>query len=493
MIGYDGGPLPSAAQQRLDGAALVVGGRRHLQEVRLPEGVPTVVLRDDPVGALQAAAAEPGDVVVLASGDPGFFGVVRAVRRAVQARAVEARAVEALAVEVAPVEARAVEARAVEALPVEVAPVEVLPALSSVAVAFGRAGVEWDDAVVVSAHGRDPREALAVARSQPKVAVLTDRSCGPAQVGAALAGRTDRVLVVGERLGLPGERVVRLTPEQAAAMAWEDPNIVLVLPAEDLGPGSRVTVAGHRGPQGWALPVEAFAHRNSMISKPEVRALALARLGPRLGDVVWDVGAGSGAVGIECARFGADVHAVEPQAEDAQRVRDNAAAHGVHVHVVHGAAPQALDRLPDPDAVLVGGGGPAVVAACAARRPARLVVLLATLELVAPSVAALEAYDVDTVLLQTCRLTPLAVGSRLAPANPVFVLSGVRRSGSHDVHLDVQTARSPLESPLGPEVHVLAPTTPRQEAPSREPRQEAPSREARQEAPRQEAPRQGTP
>jgi precorrin-6Y C5,15-methyltransferase (decarboxylating) len=391
VVGYDGGPLPAGAQDRLDAAALVMGGRRHLQEVRLPAGVRTVALRDDPAAALRSVADEPGDVVVLASGDPGFFGVVRAVRRAVQPR-----------------------------------PVEVLPALTSVALAFGRAGVEWDDAVVTSAHGRDPREALAVARSQPKVAVLTDERCGPAQVGAALAGRTDRVLLVGERLGLPGERVVEVSPDQAAAGVWQDPNVVLVLPAarHAAEPGPRVTVAGHRGPQGWALPVEAFTHRASMISKPEVRAVALARLGPRLGDVVWDVGAGSGSVGVECARFGADVHAVEQDAGDAERVRENAAAHGVSVSVVHASAPEALAALPDPDAVLVGGGGPAVVAACAARRPARLVVLLATLELVAPTVAALEGYEVDTMLLQVSRLSPLRGGSRLVPANPVFVVSG---------------------------------------------------------------------
>lgn len=392
VIGYDGGSLPVGAQERLERAELVMGGRRHLVEVGLPEGVRTVVLRDDPAAALQAVADESGEVVVLASGDPGFFGVVRAVRRAVRPR-----------------------------------PVEVLPALTSVALAFARAGIEWDDAVVVSAHGRDPREALAAARSQPKVAVLTDERCGPAEIGAALAGRSDRVLVVGERLGLEGERVVECSPEQAAAGTWTHPNVVLVLPAgrHETEPSARVTVAGHRTPAGWGLPVDAFAHRDSMITKPEARAVALARLGPRLGDVVWDVGAGSGSIGVECARFGADVWAVERDPEDAQRVRDNAAAHGVHVRVVGGSAPDALAGLPDPQAVVVGGGGPEVVAACAARRPDRLVVLLATLELVAPTVEALAGYDVEAQLLQSSRLQPLAGGHRLVPANPVFVVSGV--------------------------------------------------------------------
>ena len=391
VVGYDGS-LPAGAVERLAAASLVMGGRRHLAQVDVPASARTIALRDDPAAALRAVAEESGDVVVLASGDPGFFGVVRAVRRAVHPR-----------------------------------PVDVLPGRTSIALAFGRAGLEWDDAVVVSAHGRDPGEALAVARSQPKVAVLTDERCGPAQVGAALAGRTDRVLVVGERLGLPGERVTELTPDEAAEQQWQDPNVVLVLDAQPRPPSPRVTVAGHRGPQGWALPVDAFAHRASMITKPEVRALVLARLGPRLGDVLWDVGAGSGSVAVECARFGADVHAVERDAADAQQVRDNAAGHGVAVSVVEGSAPAALDALPDPDAVFVGGGGPEVVTACAARRAERLVVALATLELVAPTTAALDDYEVDAVLLQASRLTPLGSGHRLEPSNPVFVVSGTRR------------------------------------------------------------------
>ena len=237
------------------------------------------------------------------------------------------------------------------------------------------------------------------------------------------------MLLVGERLGLPGERVVEVTPDEAAAATWTDPNVVLVLPAERHAhpPAGKAVVAGHRTPPGWALPVEDFEHRDSMITKPEVRALVLARLGPRLGDVVWDVGAGSGSVGVECARFGADVHAVERSLEDAARVTANARRHGVCVHVVPGSAPEALDDLPDPDAVFVGGGGAHVVAACAARLPERLVVALATVEQVAPTTSAMHGYDVSTVLLQTSALAPLGEGHRLVPANPVFVVSGVRR------------------------------------------------------------------
>ena len=371
-----------------------MGGRRHLQEVALPAGVRTVALRDDPAAAVAAVADEPGDVVVLASGDPGYFGVVRAVRRAVRPR-----------------------------------PVEVLPALSSVALAFGRAGHEWDDAVVVSAHGRDPREALAAVRSQPKVAVLTDAD-DRARADRCGAGRPDRPRAARGRAARPAGRAGHaLRPGRGRRRAtWEDPNVVVVLDSADPEPGPRVTVAGFRTPDGWALPEDAFVHRDAMVTKSEVRAHVLARLGPRLGEVVWDVGAGSGSVAVECARFGADAHAVEQSSCD--HVRANAAAHGVHVHVVEGRAPEALVGLPDPDAAFVGGGGPDVVAAVAARRPRRLVVALAALERVAADArrdggvhdrggAAAGAAP------RPARLPGAATAHRLAPTNPVFVVSGV--------------------------------------------------------------------
>ena len=103
-----------------------------------------------------------------------------------------------------------------------------------------------------------------------------------------------------------------------------------------------------------------------MITKSEVRALALAKLGPRPGRLVWDIGAGSGSVGIECARFGAAVVAVERDGQSCDRIRVNAEAHGVAVEVIAApASASALDQLPQPDAVFVGGGGVDVIAACA--------------------------------------------------------------------------------------------------------------------------------
>ncbi|MFF9587107.1 precorrin-6y C5,15-methyltransferase (decarboxylating) subunit CbiE [Streptomyces achromogenes] len=389
-----------AGPDLLAGAALVVGGRRHLDAVRLPDGAERVVL--GPLApALDTIAEYVGKelpVVVLASGDPGFFGIVRALAERFGAGLLDVR-----------------------------------PGVSSVATAFARIGLPWDDAVVVSAHGRELRTAVNVCRARPKVAVLTGPGAGPAELGAALPG--DRVLVVASALGDPErERVERVTAAEAAARDWGAAVSVVLCLDEARALGAVRTVAGvPKAPERWALQEDAFAHRDSMITKFEVRALALARLGPRLGDLVWDVGAGSGSVAVECARLGAAVVAVEKAADGAGRIRANARAHGVAVEVVHGAAPAALAGLADdPDAVFVGGGGrelPDVVAACARRARRTVVVAMAALDRVPAARAALTeaGFACDGVLLQSSRLAPLPGDvTRLAATNPVFLLWGVR-------------------------------------------------------------------
>ncbi len=434
VIGLDGSPLSRVAAEAVAGATLLVGGRRHLAAAgwSAEEPAPAAVITPDVVvmgplrPALDALAAHDGDAVVLASGDPGFFGIVRALRE-----------------------------RGLDCA--------VLPATSSVALAFARAGLPWDDAVVVSAHGRELRAAVNVCRAYPKVAVLTGPGQGPAEIGAALAGWPRRLLVA-EDLGGPGERLTECTPAAATQRTWADPNVVLSLgalvpgsrdrpPAPDPGDGEFVInrlVSSQRhqsvdheeggqprgpgwcwplrsgiGDEGWALGEEAFEYRDSMVTKPEVRALALARLGPGPGSLVWDVGAGSGSVAVECARFGAAVIAVERDPGQYARVTANARRHRAEVRVVGSAAPEALEDLPDPDAVFVGGGGLAVISAVATRRPARVVVALAAVQRAGPAMEALAGagYTVDGTLLQASRLTPLPDGAhRLAAANPVFLL-----------------------------------------------------------------------
>jgi precorrin-6Y C5,15-methyltransferase (decarboxylating) len=389
VIGLDGSPPAPADNAALQAATLVVGGRRQLAAMPLPAHAAVVELGPlDP--ALAALAGHDGDAVVLASGDPGFFGILRSLRE-----------------------------RGLDCA--------VRPAVSSVALAFARAGLPWDDAQVVSAHGRDPAWAVNLCRAHPKVAVLTGPGCGPAELGAELSG-WDRRLVVAEHLGAPAERITCCTTAEAADWQWDDPNVVIALAARPpaAGPGWRWPPGV---PSGWALPEDNFCHQDAVITKAEVRALALARLAPAPGRLIWDIGAGTGSVGIECARLGAAVIAVERIPHRARLIRDNARRHQVDVRVVEGEAPDALTGLPAPDAAFVGGGGPDAVEAAVARQPARVVVALAAVDRVAPACDILRAggYNADGTLLQAARLSPLPGGvHRLDPANPVFVLWATR-------------------------------------------------------------------
>ena len=394
VVGLDGRPPDGATERLLEDATLVAGGRRHLEMLGVTRER-AVVLKGDLSEALDRIEDADGPVVVLASGDPGFFGIVRLLAGRFGRENLR-----------------------------------VLPGLSSVALAFARAGLSWDDAVTVSAHGREPRRAANVCRAHPKVAVLTSPDFGPAELAGTLEG-LGRNLVVAEKLGGPDERVFQGDAGTVGGMDWEDPNVVLVL--------DRGRMAGHKGwissglqSQGrWALPEDEFEHRSGMITKPATRAFVLSRLGPGPGDLIWDVGAGSGSVAIECARFGAATIAVERDPESCTRIRRNAERHDVRVRLVEGEAPEVLRDLPEPDAIFVGGTGgnfEEIVKLCAVSARRSIVLALVGLERVVPAAQILEdcGLMVETTFLQTSRMKGVGDLHRLAAESNSFVVSGSR-------------------------------------------------------------------
>jgi precorrin-6Y C5,15-methyltransferase (decarboxylating) len=182
--------------------------------------------------------------------------------------------------------------------------------------------------------------------------------------------------------------------------------------------------ASHRQQSAWGLAETAFAHRGGLITKAEVRAVALGKLALPATGVLWDVGAGSGSVAIECARLAPQlaIFAIERSAEDAARIAENAAQHGVHVSVVQAEAPGAFARLPRPDRVFVGGGGIDVLEqALAALLPEGRIV--ATHILVDRAAAAWRLLG-HSVQIAVARGVSIADGFRLQAENPVFVSWG---------------------------------------------------------------------
>ena len=253
VIGWDGSPLTAAARSALGAATLVAGAAHHLA---LPEVPPTAErIRLGSVAlAARRIAGHRGTAVVLADGDPGFFGVVRTLRA-----------------------------------PEFGLEVEVVPAVSSVAAAFARAGMPWDDAQVVVAHRRTLRRAVNVCRAHTKVAVLTSPGAGPAELGLLLEG-VHRTFVICEELGTERERVTILTSDKVADHTWRDPNVVIVIGGTSAAADGGGWIAGRDpavAPRGRTLPPESYGGLPGQGEPEPLRAAPLARPGPRVRHLRW--------------------------------------------------------------------------------------------------------------------------------------------------------------------------------------------------------------
>ena len=423
VIGSDAGApasLSSPAQALLRAAQLLVAPQRLLPQlepwwlaeqaagrIALTTPCPELLASDRPeqiLSPLEAALETDRPVVVLASGDPLWFGIGRL-----------------LLLQFGPERLR------------------FHPAPSSLQLAFARIGRPWQDASWISLHGRDPDPLAAALQKRPAaLAVLTDPGRGGAEEVRRMlrASGLEAAYAVWlcERLGHPAERVQRLAPE-APLPASIDPLHLLLLIAEPLAP-----VADPAALPLFGLEDGLFLQhddRPGLMTKREVRLQLLADLELPVRGVLWDIGAGVGSVGLEALRLRPELQAwfLEQRGGSASLIAANAERLGVKpAGVLEGRAPEALAALPDPDRVLIGGGGrgrAAVLVAVLERlRPAGVVVIpLATLEALAELRPLLEqaGLSVSVSQHQAWRGAPLAEGTRLAPLNPVLVLRGVRQ------------------------------------------------------------------
>ncbi len=344
-IGEDGvDALSPVARGLIGDAKIVFGGKRHLA---LAAALIRGAVRPWPSrfdGAVNEVLAQRGTpVCVLASGDPFVYGV-----------------------------------GAVLASHIDPAETLVLPAPSAFSLAAARLGWALPDTAQVSLHGR----ALDLVRPhlQPgaRILALTSGRDGPAALAHLLfeSGFGESSLTVLEALGGRRERIRSTTAGKFDLRDVDDLNVAAI--EVKAGPGARV-IARAAG-----LPDAMFEH-DSQITKREIRALTLSSLAPCRGELLWDIGSGSGSVAIEWMLADPSLRAiaVERRPDRAARIRRNAAAFGVPgLEVVEGDAPAALERLPEPDAVFIGGGAKNALDAARAvlRAGGRLVVNAVTLE-----------------------------------------------------------------------------------------------------------------
>jgi precorrin-6Y C5,15-methyltransferase (decarboxylating) len=347
VIGIAESVLSTRQKKLLAGCVLIVGARRF---AAMTDKIP-VEFHD--IAPLPQALAEiashlqQGNVAVLASGDPLFYGIGR---------------------------------RLLADFPAE--QIEILPALSSVQQACALFRIPWDDAFVASLHGRTAAHLPGLLLGHAKTIVLTDAKHSPERIARLLldylqsVGETKLVqtirMMVAEDLGLANETTFCGTLEEGATRHFTPLNIVcLLVPAATALPHYR-----------FGLSEDQLHHSRGLITKDEVRAATLHQLRLPETGVFWDIGAGSGSLSIEAARANPKltVFAIERKDEELENIKNNIVKfRSFNIVPVPGRAPEVLEGLPAPDRIFIGGSSgslPAIIEMAADRLAARGVLVV---------------------------------------------------------------------------------------------------------------------
>jgi precorrin-6Y C5,15-methyltransferase (decarboxylating) len=397
--------LPEASRNLLRDATLLVGGERHLEFVpeSKAEKLPLKSNLKEMALRLEAEIKKPESrIVVLASGDPLFYGIARFLIKNLGADKIEVR-----------------------------------PYLSSMQLAFARAGLSWEDAQFLSVHGRPMESLIGVSPDAKKIGIFTDKENTPARCAdflASLGWDPRSPAWVCENLEAPDERISSMNLGELAGKSFAELNVLIV--ERDSAPDPHLAYS-------FGLPDDAFAQRKperGLITKSEIRAISLSKMRVFPGACVWDLGAATGSVAIEAARLSGKGHvwAVEKNAEDCENIAENVARfHTPQVRILHGIAPLVLDTIPledNPDAVFIGGSSGKmsdILGLCQMRlkQGGSLVLNTVTLE---NQFEALQWFktsgmDWDFVQVQVNRRKPILDLNRFDALNPITIFWGTKK------------------------------------------------------------------
>jgi len=394
-LSADGTSLPPEYERAVMTADLLVGGTRHLNRFPDFRGKKLPVQRDiEGILTAIADARKAGkSVVVLATGDPLWFGIGTTL-----------------------------------ILRFGRDTVTVYPAVASPQVALARLGLSMDKAIVLSRH-KESEASLELLRYFPVGVVLTNGKDGPSRIAGyimkTIPGSGDWPGSVCQCLGTSEERIDTGSLAGFAGNHYRTPNLVVIQNPAPLDPTAATADFGR--------PDGAFAHEKGLITHPEVRAVVLSKLRLARARVMWDAGAGSGAVGIEAAYLNPalTVHAIEKDPERVRQIAANRETYGVNHLLLHaGNMAEILPSLPPPDRVFIGGGGrdlpdflPSLYKALV---PGGIMVATTiTLESFEIFSRFLQSHSLDTEVLQlqVTRMTPLAVYHKMTPDNPITLFT----------------------------------------------------------------------
>lgn len=403
-IGDDGiEGATSLARQLIERAKLLIGSEAALALVPDAKYERLVVGADLDTLVDRIAKAKQGPIVVLASGDPLFYGVARFLCDKLGKDRFE-----------------------------------VLPHVSSMQLAFARVKESWEDAYLTNLANHPLDNVLEKIRVAEKVGLFTTEECSPATLAKALLERRIDYFsaYVCENLGSPDERVTQGELRELVAQTFAPLNVMILLRKPNVPDRPSETIGQRR----FGNPDEVFLQskpKQGLLTPAEVRAIALAQmdLGPR--SIVWDIGAGSGSVAIEAAQLASDgtTYAIEMDSDDHDLIRANAERfHVKNLVPVLGRAPDAWAHLPDPDSIFAGGSGREIsrlvdLAYQRLRPGGRLVANVGSVENLADVHATLHrrTSDVKVWMINVARGTYQLERVRFDALNPTFLLAVVKR------------------------------------------------------------------
>ncbi|MBI4687298.1 MAG: precorrin-6y C5,15-methyltransferase (decarboxylating) subunit CbiE [Nitrospirae bacterium] len=347
-------------------------------------------------------------IVLLASGDPLFFGIGR-------------RAIKEFGKD----------------------KVEILPDLSSAQTAFSRIKEVWSDALFISLHGGpDPKKRRrleyeiedipALLQRHNKISILTDKENNPSAIAKVLSSslvtrHSSLMVYVCEKLGYPDEKITEGAPEEIAKMSFQQPNLVII---QGLGIGDQGLKIG------FGLKENEISHSRGLITKDEARAITIHKLRLPEGGVFWDIGSGSGSVSIEAVRLcrGLKAFAVEKNKEQIENIKKNKDRFNIAaIKIIEGEAPEALSELPQPDRVFIGGSGGRlneILDVVKEKMTSGIVVVnAATIETLNEAVRCLEdrGFSVEITEVSISRSKTIGGKRHLSALNPVFIVCGERQ------------------------------------------------------------------
>lgn len=402
-IGDDGlDSLTGPAKQVVEQAQVLVGNRRLLDAVG-EHAVERIEVGNDFDALVTSIEENSGkSIVLLASGDPLFYGTARYLcDRLGKDR------------------------------------FEVVPHVSSMQLAFARVKESWDEAYLTNLANQSIDRVVDRIRTADKVGIFTTEKTPPSAVAKAMLERQIDYfhVYVCENLGSPDERVTHCTPSELAEQEFSPLNVMVLVRNPDV-PDRPAQMIGRRL---FGNHDDAFLQskpKRGLLTPTEIRVMALAELDIGPSSIVWDIGAGSGSVAIEAAQIasGGSVYAIEMDAEDYQLIHSNAERFNVsNLAAVLGQAPEAWADLPAPDAIFVGGTGRAVQtiaeSAFEKLRPGgRIVVNVGSIDNVGAIHEVLRrlAGDANAWMFNISRGTQQLVRLRFESLNPSFLLSAVK-------------------------------------------------------------------